>query len=253
MINDMRGRIAELLAKAIDRTRSTRQCRRARWRRCASSSPSMRDARRQWRLSRRRAASGYAVERRRLQRRRRCRCRRWRSPSSMPRGAVALPYLFEEILDMQAPMLQPVGGMDRIAHAIYEQVRPAVRLNSPITAIRRIGDGVRIEHGPGRRRSKPIIASAPCRCHAGAHPERFLAGQEGGDPRVPYLPSVKVAFESPRFWERGRDLRRHRLDRPAPTRTCSIRRMISTPPEACWSALIARAGPARPSADASPR
>ena len=39
-------------------------------------------------------------------------------------------------------MFQPVGGMDRIAHALYEQVRPAVRLHSPITAIRRRGAGV---------------------------------------------------------------------------------------------------------------
>ena len=61
-------------------------------------------------------------------------------------------------------MFQPVGGMDRIAHAIYEQVRSDVRLNSPVTAIRRRGDGVRILHGPGTgRRSTPIIASARCR------------------------------------------------------------------------------------------
>ena len=35
-----------------------------------------------------------------------------------PSPAVTLPYLFEHIWDMQATMLQPVGGMDRIAHAI---------------------------------------------------------------------------------------------------------------------------------------
>ena len=46
-------------------------------------------------------------------------------------GSIVLPYLFEHIWDMQATMLQPVGGMDRIAHAIYEQVKPAVRLRDP--------------------------------------------------------------------------------------------------------------------------
>jgi monoamine oxidase len=33
--------------------------------------------------------------------------------------------IFEEIIDMQATMLQPVGGMDRISYALYEQVKPA--------------------------------------------------------------------------------------------------------------------------------
>src|SRR6185369_15804595 len=52
-----------------------------------------------------------------------------------PSGAVVLPYLFEHISDMQATMLQPVGGMDRIAHAIYDQVKPSVRLRTPVSAI----------------------------------------------------------------------------------------------------------------------
>ena len=62
----------------------------------------------------------------------------------LPSRAVVMPFLFETIFDQQATMLQPVGGMDRIAHAIYEQVRPAVRLNTPVKAIRRIGDRVRV-------------------------------------------------------------------------------------------------------------
>ena len=74
-----------------------------------------------------------------------------------------LPLLFEEIFDQQAPMFQPVGGMDRIANALYEQVKPAVRLRTAVTAIRRVGERVRIEHGRGGRRPTPIIASAPCR------------------------------------------------------------------------------------------
>src|SRR5206468_6449315 len=65
--------------------------------------------------------------------------------------AIGMPLLFESIWDMQATMLQPVGGMDRIAHAIYEPVKSVVRLNAPVSAIRRVGNRVRIEHGPGRQ------------------------------------------------------------------------------------------------------
>ena len=67
----------------------------------------------------------------------------------MSRPAAGLPLVFEEFFDQQAPMFQPVGGMDRIAHALYERVRPKVRLGVPVTAIRRRGEGVRILHGPG--------------------------------------------------------------------------------------------------------
>ena len=88
-----------------------------------------------------------------------------------PSPAVTLPYLFEHIWDMQATMLQPVGGMDRIAHAIYEQVKPTVRLRTPVSAIRRSGNRVRIEHGPGKEMTEadycictiplPVLARIP--------------------------------------------------------------------------------------------
>src|SRR5438270_2445619 len=117
-------------------------------------------------------------------------------------GSIVLPYLFEHIWDMQATMLQPVGGMDRIAHAIYEQVKPAVRLRTPVTAIRRSGDRVRIEHGPGKQMIEadycictlpmPIMAKLATDFSA-AKKAAFSAGQQ--------LPSVKLAFEAPRFWE----------------------------------------------------
>jgi monoamine oxidase len=119
-----------------------------------------------------------------------------------PSGAVTLPYLFEHISDMQATMLQPVGGMDRIARAIYEQVKPAVRLGTAVTAIRRAGDGVRIEHGPGT-----LLTEADyCVCTLPANlleriPNDFTAAKKAALKGIDYLPSVRLAFESPRFWE----------------------------------------------------
>jgi len=133
MINDTRGRIAELLAKAIDRGALDRELQ-------GGDKTAMRqflgfygelaengDYRPQGR-------GGYTVE-----------------PGAgnqlgealppmtlaeiMTSPAMALPLVFEEFFDQQTPMMQPVGGMDRIAYALYEQVRPAVRLNSPITCI----------------------------------------------------------------------------------------------------------------------
>jgi monoamine oxidase len=121
----------------------------------------------------------------------------------LPSQGVVLPYLFEHIFDMQAPMLQPVGGMDRIADALYAQVRPSVRLGTPVTAIRRVGQGVRIEHGPGASATNADF----CVCTLPANlleriPSDFSPAKKAALKGIHYLPSVKVAFESERFWER---------------------------------------------------
>jgi monoamine oxidase len=81
-------------------------------------------------------------------------------------------------------------------------VKPLVRLHSPVTAIRRAGDRVRIEHGPGNQ----ITEADYCVCTLGANllekvPNDFSAAKQAALKGIPYLPSVKVAFEAPRFWE----------------------------------------------------
>lgn len=118
----------------------------------------------------------------------------------MPSQAVGLPFVFEAIFDMQAPMLQPVGGMDRIAEAIYAQIKPAVRLNTPVSAIRRRGDGVRIEHRGGMTEADFCVCTLPANLLARI-PGDFSAAKQAALKGIDYLPSVKVAFEAPRFWE----------------------------------------------------
>jgi monoamine oxidase len=115
---------------------------------------------------------------------------------------IGFPLVFEEFFDQQAPMLQPVGGMDRIAHALYEQVKPAVRLQSPVLEIRRRGAGVRIVHGPGRQ----AMDADYCLCTLPAHllarvPSDFSAPKQAALRDIAYGEAVKVAFEAPRFWE----------------------------------------------------
>jgi monoamine oxidase len=120
-----------------------------------------------------------------------------------PSQSVVLPYVFEHIWDMQSTMLQPVGGMDRIAYAIYDKVKSAVRLHSPVSAIRRTGPRVRIEHGPGIQATEAdyCICTLPLPI-LGRIPNDFSPAKKqaiGAAP--PYLHSVKLAFEAQRFWE----------------------------------------------------
>jgi monoamine oxidase len=118
-----------------------------------------------------------------------------------PSGAIVLPYLFEHLWDMQSTMLQPVGGMDRIAHAIYEQVKPTVRLNTPISAIRRVDDRVRIEHGSQSTEADFCMCTLPLPA-LGRVASDFSAAKKAAIVAAPaYLHSVKLAFQAPRFWE----------------------------------------------------
>ena len=118
----------------------------------------------------------------------------------LPGRAIVLPYLFEAIWDQQSPMLQPVGGMDGIARAIYAEVRDKVRLETPVTAIRRAGDRVRIEHGGEATEANYCICTLPAATLARI-PSDFSAAKAAALREVSYAPSTKVGFEAPRFWE----------------------------------------------------
>ena len=200
MVEDMRGHLAELLAKAIDRHALDQEVPKGELEMIRQFlaaygsldgkgvySPSGSSG---WKID----GGGYA-----------------QAPVPLPRlsfaelsptPAVTLPYLFEHINDMQATLLQPVGGMDRIAYAIYDQVKPAVRLSSPVTAIRRSGNRVRIEHGPGKQVTEADYAVVTLGTNLLERiPNDFSPAKKAALKGVRYLPSVKVAFESPRFWE----------------------------------------------------
>ncbi|MCY7272029.1 MAG: FAD-dependent oxidoreductase [Sphingomonas bacterium] len=119
----------------------------------------------------------------------------------VPSPAIAFPYFFEQIMDMQATMLQPVGGMDRIADALYREVAPSVVLDTPVNAIRREGAGVRIEHKNGVVRADYCVCTLPAPILARI-PSDFSPAKKAALKGVDYLKSAKVAFEAPRFWER---------------------------------------------------
>jgi len=87
-------------------------------------------------------------------------------------------------------------------------VKPAVRLKTPVTAIRRTGNRVRIEHGPGKQMTEAdyCICTLPVpilqRIASDFSPAKKAA--LAGAP--PNLHSVKLAFEAPRFWETDEDI-----------------------------------------------
>jgi monoamine oxidase len=95
--------------------------------------------------------------------------------------------------------------MDRIPEALYAQVRPAVRLRTPVTAIRRSGNRVRIEHRGGATEADYCVCTLPANLLARI-PSDFSPAKRAALQGIDYLRSVKVAFEAPRFWERDEHL-----------------------------------------------
>jgi monoamine oxidase len=110
------------------------------------------------------------------------------------------PFLFEDKPNMQPTMLQPVGGMDRLARAIFDQVKGAVRLSTPVTAVRRSGSGVSIEHGGGMTEADYCVCTLPAPLLSTV-PNDFSPAKKAALASVTYIDAVKVAFEAPRFWE----------------------------------------------------
>ena len=68
--------------------------------------------------------------------------------------------VFEELIDQQATMFQPVGGMDRLPAAFEARLEGAIRHNCEVTAVRRTGSGkVSVEfRNPNTGRSDVVDA-----------------------------------------------------------------------------------------------
>jgi monoamine oxidase len=130
-----------------------------------------------------------------------------RPPLSMPalldakfwRGMV-----FEEELAMQATMLQPVGGMDRIPHAFARALGSVIEYAAVIRGIRKTPRGVRIEYvqnGEAKRLDAPF-----CICTVPAPvltqlPSDFSPAVAQALRQTLYADAYKIAWESRRFWE----------------------------------------------------
>jgi len=205
VVNDTRGAFAELLAKAIDQGALERELTGVDKQRLVGylSAWGELDPKRVY--SGGGGRSGFAVEP--------------GAYASPPKGVAPLRLsdlmqaqfwgisgFFDELTDMQATMLQPVGGMDRISYALYEQVKPAVTFGAEVKAIRRAGAGASIAYTVGGATRTlaadqvivtlplPVLAKIP----ADFTPVVQDAIASGGRT---YGHGTKVAWQTRRFWE----------------------------------------------------
>ncbi len=112
--------------------------------------------------------------------------------------------LFEEAFDMQATMMQPVGGMDRIPYAFAKSLGDLVQYNAPVTEIRKTASGVRIGYtkngSPQQMEAQYCICAMPLTILR-TIPNDFSAPYKKVIDECTYAHAYKIAWESRRFWE----------------------------------------------------
>ena len=116
--------------------------------------------------------------------------------------------MFEEMLDMQATMFQPVGGMDRIPYAFAKKLGDTVHYGSCVKEIRKTEQGVRISYTDTSAGAPKTIAADYCICALPISilkniPNDFSPRIKQAITEVGYDSAYKVAWESPRFWEQS--------------------------------------------------
>jgi len=115
--------------------------------------------------------------------------------------------LFEESMDQQATMFQPVGGIDAPGRAIAKALGPKiVKLNSQVTEIRRNGAGVRVAYRDTKTGKTSSITADYMISTIAVHllsriPNDLPSDIQSDIAQVSGGDGMKIGYESRRFWE----------------------------------------------------
>ena len=115
--------------------------------------------------------------------------------------------LYEEQFSWQATMFQPVGGMDRIPAAFEKRLERMIRFQSPVQQIRKSPKGVHVKYRDLKSGAHQSIDAHYCICTLPFSILKDLDTDLSPDLKqiinaTNYDAAYKIAWESPRFWER---------------------------------------------------
>ena len=119
--------------------------------------------------------------------------------------------MFDDHLEMQPTMFQPVGGMDSIVKAFHERLKGVVRLGHEVLEIRNGEREVSIVHRHRRSGRVQTISADYCICTIPPKvlqniSANFSTPFKEAIKQVPAGGANKVAWQSPRFWETDRQI-----------------------------------------------
>ena len=117
---------------------------------------------------------------------------------------------FAESLDQQSTMLQPTGGMDRIADAFAARVSASIEFEAVVSEIRKTASGARVVYADRFGTTREATADH-CVCTIPATvlrniPNDFSASHSTAIAAFNYTPATKIAFQSRRFWEQDNNI-----------------------------------------------
>lgn len=113
-------------------------------------------------------------------------------------------------LEQQPTMLQPVGGMDKIARAFESRVLNDLILEARVSEIRKLANGARVVYSD-RFGSSTTLDADYCLCTIPATvlrniPNDFASGHLAAISNFSYAAAGKIAFQSRRFWEQDHNI-----------------------------------------------
>jgi monoamine oxidase len=121
------------------------------------------------------------------------------------------PLNYSERFEQAPTMLQPVGGMDRIAHAFAKRLAGSIKYRAVVKEIRKTGFGVRIIYADETGQTAAIEADyAICTIplsHLKTIPSDLSSDFKAAIAACHYAKAAKIAFQADRrFWEEDYDI-----------------------------------------------
>ncbi|WP_353069356.1 FAD-dependent oxidoreductase [Tunturibacter empetritectus] len=116
---------------------------------------------------------------------------------------------YEEQIDWQATMFQPIGGMDRIAYGFANSLGDMIHYECPVTEITTSGQSVTVAY---TKSGTPQTISADfCICTLplpilAKTKNNFSPETQQAFTGMPMVPLYKIAWQSPRFWEKENNI-----------------------------------------------
>ena len=114
---------------------------------------------------------------------------------------------YSQFLNSNPTLMQPAGGMDAIAKAFEQRVGSLIRYGSVVTEIRKTPDGARIVYRNTRTDAAEAVDADFAICTIPAPvlkdvPNDFSPQTRAALESVKFVPAVKIAFQARRrFWE----------------------------------------------------
>jgi monoamine oxidase len=116
---------------------------------------------------------------------------------------------YEEQIDWQATMFQPIGGMDRIAYGFAKSLGDLIHYNCPVTEITTSEHSVTVAYtkagAPQTITADFCICTMPISIMATTK-NNFSPETKQAFTGMPMLALYKIGWQSPRFWEKENNI-----------------------------------------------